>query len=266
MQYEPVKQKLAGGLRHAPARKMFYRMLGLLFLREWYVKREIRKLGWRHRPLGILDAGAGFGQYSYYCLKRFPCAEILALEINSGHVDSGNDFAGKIRAGRLKFKKQDITTLSGTRIFDLILSVDVLEHIENDSDLLERFSRALTKNGRLIVSTPSVYRRHTDDGVFVGEHFREGYSEEDIRQKFEKAGLQVDRLVYSYGRCGDLSWRMGIRNTLRIYGIRGPLKVLAPLYLLVMLPVVLPLMAVDFMRMNRKGTGIVIVGSLWNKP
>ena len=83
VEYDPVKKRLADLIRgHALLRRWFFAGLGVVFLREWYVKRAIRKLPLsRKDALAILDAGAGFGQYSYYCAKRFPRAEILALDI-----------------------------------------------------------------------------------------------------------------------------------------------------------------------------------------
>ena len=241
-------------------RKSLYKVLGLVFLREWYVKRAIRHLGLeKNKALDILDAGSGFGQYSYYCAKRYPEANVLGLEINADHVADGNRFVKKSGMERLRFQEADITTIRFKDRFDLILAIDVLEHIEHDGDLLKRFFRALKPRGSLIVSTPTVYRKHLKDGKFVDEHFREGYSDEEVRQKFGETGFFLDKILYGYGFWGDLSWRLSIRNTMKLmeYGFWG--KLLAFFYLPFVFPVTLIFMVLDFWWPNKRGTGFIIV-------
>lgn len=261
MEYEPLKQQLRRWIgRSVLLRKLFYRLQGLLFLREWYVKRMIRHLPLENdTALNILDAGTGFGQYTYYCIRHYPAPDVLGIEINPDHVTAGNGFAEKIKSDRLRFEQGDITALAYRNEFDLILCVDLLEHIRDDRDLLQRFCSALKPGGCLIISTPSVYRKHQEDGQFVGEHFREGYSEDEIRKKLEEAGFRIDTLIYAYGFWGDLSWRMGIRNSMKLlgYGLVG--KCLAPLYMLLVLPLALAFMVLDYWWPNRRGTGFIVL-------
>ena len=64
MEYDPIKQSLGKAFNSTPAlRRLFYKLLDLLLLRTWHVKKEIRE--WsrgRKGPANILDAGMGFGQ------------------------------------------------------------------------------------------------------------------------------------------------------------------------------------------------------------
>jgi hypothetical protein len=72
MHYDPIKDTLGGLVRRSPLlRKLFYRALGAMFLREWYVKRKIKILYRAGVPADIFDAGSGFGQYSYFMAKKF---------------------------------------------------------------------------------------------------------------------------------------------------------------------------------------------------
>jgi len=243
-------------------RKIFYKGLGTLFLREWYVKRAIREL-----PLGkkseivILDAGSGFGQYSYYCVQRLKKAHVLGLDIDPDHVADGNRFAQSLGLDRLEFREKDLATLAYQDRFELILSIDVLEHIQDDETLLYHLFQALKPGGHLIVSTPTAYRKHREDGEFVGEHFRVGYSEEMIIQKFGLVGFRLDRMIYSYGVWGDLAWRWGIRNTMRLMGHGFLGKGSAFFYLILLFPLIFSLMIIDYWWPNKRGTGIVIVAS-----
>ena len=79
MQYDPIKRSLGKFFNSAPILRIsFYKMLDLLFLRAWYVNNELRKLAAeKNGPINILDAGSGYGQYSYRMAKLFPKAQIL---------------------------------------------------------------------------------------------------------------------------------------------------------------------------------------------
>ncbi len=263
MEYEPLKKQLRRLVsKSVILRKGLYRILGVMFLREWYVKQAIRRLDIDNKEnLDILDAGAGFGQYSYFCSSRFHNAHILGLEIEPEHVRDGNVFTEKADIHNLRFQEGDLTELADQNRFDLILCVDVLEHIEDDQRLLKVFTDALKSGGYLVISTPSLYRKHAEDGDFVGEHYREGYSEEDMTGKLETAGLNLEELIYGYGFWGDLSWRLGIRNTMKLAGHGFPGKFLGLIYLTLMMPLVLSLMGMDFIWKNNRGTGMVVVAT-----
>src|SRR3990172_556852 len=103
MKYDPIKKVLGDIVReNVFLRKLFYKLLGLMFLREWHVKRELRSLlGDRVAPQQIYDAGCGFGQYSYYCASRFPHSTLYAVDIKSEQVQDCTRFfrnAGLINA------------------------------------------------------------------------------------------------------------------------------------------------------------------------
>ena len=81
MHYDPIKNTIGSLVRKSPfLRKLFYFGLGMMFLREWYVKRRIKQLYLNNPPNDILDAGSGFGQYSYFMAKRFPNAKIISVD------------------------------------------------------------------------------------------------------------------------------------------------------------------------------------------
>ena len=55
----------------------------------------------------------------------------------------------------MSFQTCDLTTLTDINCYDLILSVDVMEHIEEDVIVFQNFYRSLKENGILLISTPS---------------------------------------------------------------------------------------------------------------
>lgn len=241
-------------------RKFFYRVTGIVFLREWYIKRKVLTIfPDKNSVKDILDAGSGFGQYCYYCRRKFPEAEILGIDINKNYIDECNQFAGKAGIEGLKFRKQDLTAINYKNRFDLILSVDVLEHIKDDVRLLYLLKIAVKPGGFIIISTPTIYRKHKKDGMFVDEHEREGYAEEDIMRKLKNSGFSNIDITYTYGIFGDLSWRLGIRNFMKLSESGSAGKIFAFLYFIVIFPLVFLLMVMDYYLPNKTGTGFVIV-------
>jgi SAM-dependent methyltransferase len=257
MEYDPVKKSVGRLARRPLIRRLGYFLADIVFLRAWYVKAAIRKLG-LSGELEILDAGSGFGQYSTSMAHRFPRGKILGLEIDPVHVDDSNRYVQAIGLDNCRFERADLNRLDFENRFDLVLSVDVLEHIPDDRGLLIRFCKALKPGGFLVVSTPTVYRKHGQDASFVAEHARDGYSNEDILDKFGGAGFRIREIRYGYGFWGDLSWRMGIRNVMRWMSGSRITKAFALLYAVLVWPIVFVLMVLDFFWRNRRGTGVVV--------
>ncbi len=158
LEYKPIKKREAHMMRRSGIiRKLFYLITGIVFLREWYIKRAVTKIYLDKKYFDeILDAGSGFGQYCYFCKKRFPEAEILGIDINQNYVDDCNYFVKKAGIKRVRFEKSDLTTIDYSDKFDLILSIDVLEHIKDDIRLLSLFNRAVKPEGFVIISTPTL--------------------------------------------------------------------------------------------------------------
>ena len=89
MQYDPIKRSLGRVFNTTPGlRILFYRLLDLLLLRSWHIRRELRALKQEgFRPGDIADAGSGFGQYVHYLSRNYPEARITGLAIKQEQVD-----------------------------------------------------------------------------------------------------------------------------------------------------------------------------------
>src|SRR4051794_35688793 len=98
MHYDPIKRSLGNVFNRSPfLRKVFYNLLDLLLLRSWHIHKEI-KLWLKTAPTNatILDAGAGYGQYSYYLSNMKPDWNILAVDVKQEQVEDCNRFFSQI--------------------------------------------------------------------------------------------------------------------------------------------------------------------------
>jgi SAM-dependent methyltransferase len=265
MQYDPIKRTFGNIVSKNPLlRILFYKLLGIAFLREWYVKSQLRnELGKYDKPFMVYDAGSGFGQYSYYIAKNFPLATVYGIDLKEEQVKDCNEFFARAGLSRCSFAVEDLTQITHTDKFDAILSVDVMEHIPDDVKVFHNFFRALKKNGLLFINTPSNLGGsdvHSDNGhSFVEEHARNGYGAEEIRSKLESAGFEVEKVRFIYGVWGTAAWRLGIKYPLLMLNISKLFLIVIPFYYLILAPIILPMMWLDFVKSNKTGTGLNVL-------
>jgi len=268
MYYDPIKDRLGAFFGAHPVRqKVFYALLHTLFLRSWYVRRELRALTRSlpvSMPLDVLDAGTGFGQYAYYIAREIPNSRVLAVDIKPDYLEHAGRFISRTPLkGRLEFEEQDLTVLDLDRRFDLIVSVDVMEHIEDDRRVFRNFARVLKTGGHVIINTPSD-QGGSDAGAdaetgFIDEHVRPGYSMDELHAKLREAGLVPVRARYTYGTYGSAAWRLLIKRPMQLLALTRAAYLLLPFYYAAALPLGMILHAIDVRSENETGTGLIVV-------
>ncbi len=263
MHYDPVKNVFASLIKKYPfLRIAFYKLLDLFFLRSWYVRRELTKLrkAFGAKTVEVYDAGAGFGQYSYFMSKKLIPANILSIDIKEDWIKDAEEFFTKINTQNVKFKIENLLQISHENKFDLIVCVDVMEHIGDDVTVFQNFYRALKTGGYLLINSPSLFGGsdvHSDeDESFIGEHARVGYSKEELESKLHTLGFKTHKSQYTYGFWGDKSWRLGIKFPMMLLNISKIFFVVLPIYYLITFPFTFVMMMMDYYSNNKIGSGI----------
>lgn len=262
--YDPVKDRFAKIIRKSRVlRTLFYMLLDLFFLRSWYVRRLLKKYATPIDEQGswtMLDAGSGFGQYDRFILNQFANAKVRAVDVKAGYLeDCEYYFRGDIERGRISFRRQDLLELVDGSAFDFAICVDVLEHIEEDLQVMKNIYRTLKKGGYFLMHSPSVYSEEDagEEDSFVDEHARTGYAREDIRRKLESAGFTPVDVAYTYGSKGHLAWELLIKYPMLWLTKIGLWALpLMAIYYVLTLPVSLVLMWLDLHDRNERGAGI----------
>ncbi|MFN8459426.1 MAG: class I SAM-dependent methyltransferase, partial [Anaerolineae bacterium] len=76
--------------------------------------------------------------------------------------------------------------------FDVILALDLIEHLENDNQALQSLVNLLKPQGSLLIFTPAFqFLWGLQDEV--SHHYRR-YTAGELRQKVERAGLSITKL------------------------------------------------------------------------
>jgi SAM-dependent methyltransferase len=139
------------------------------------------------RPWRLLDVGCGDGLF-FERLGRF--GEVEGLEPDASLVTDPR-WRGRIRLGALGPE----TDLSEAR-YDVVLMLDVLEHIADDLGALRSVRRALRPGGLLVLTVPSLgwlWSRHD----VINEHHRR-YEPRGLRRVLEGAGFRVEGVRYFF--------------------------------------------------------------------
>jgi SAM-dependent methyltransferase len=265
MQYEPVKNILGKIFsRSTVLRRAFYFLVDLLLLRTWHVRKKLNKIAadFPGRAV-ILDAGCGLGQYSWRMSRMNRNWEIRGADINEGQIEECREFFGKMGLGdRTDFRVLDLTALDETSIYDLILSVDVMEHIGDDARVFGNFFNALKKGGYLLISTPSDMGgsdvHGEDEHSFIDEHVRDGYGMDDIRGKLQDAGFCDIEIKYTYGKPGSISWRLSMKYPIMMLNASYLFFIILPFYYIIFFPVSVILNIFDVNMIHRTGTGLLV--------
>jgi len=157
---------------------------------HWYYQSKAKAMT---RLLGqanistILDVGAGSGFFSKYLLANSTAKEAWCVDI------SYDDNSDAVEAGKPIHFKRSIDVVDA----DLVLLMDVLEHVDADVDLLRDYINKVPSGALFLISVPAFKFLWSGHDVFL-EH-RRRYTLSQIEDVAWRAGLTVKRGTYYFG-------------------------------------------------------------------
>ncbi len=265
MQYDPIKKSLGKLFNKTPfLRIIFYKLLDILLLRTWHVKKEIRKWSKNHKgKQRILDAGSGFGQYTFFMSGINKQWTVEAVDVKEEQIADCNAFFSRIGRDNVVFAIADLTTYNRPDTFNMILSVDVMEHIEEDEQVFRNFYKALTPEGILLISTPSDQggsdvHDHGEEASFIDEHVRDGYNIDEIQEKLKRAGFKKISARFDYGKPGQIGWRLSMKYPILMLNTSRLFFILLPFYYILTFPFALIFNWMDLALQHKTGTGLIV--------
>jgi SAM-dependent methyltransferase len=144
-----------------------------------------------------LDFGAGLGTFS-------DSLDIPAAQVHCVEPDAT---ARETLAGKGHMPHASIAELADASV-DYVFTLNVLEHIEDDSAAIKEIYRVVKPGGRLLVYVPAFMVLYTSMDSHVGHHRR--YRMTGLRRLVEGAGFRVERKSYidSLGFFATLAYRL----------------------------------------------------------
>ena len=165
-------------------------ILGADIGRHWYYRAKAAAL---HsavaslHPRHILDIGAGSGFFSRHLLERTDAA--AALCVDTGYPADRDD---SCRGKPVRFRRT-----TGATDCDLVLMMDVLEHVDDDCGLVADYAAKVSAGAHFLVTVPAFRFLWSGHDVFL-EHKRR-YRLGEIEAVLRAAGLQIVRGSYYFG-------------------------------------------------------------------
>ncbi|MGI8731568.1 MAG: class I SAM-dependent methyltransferase [Solirubrobacteraceae bacterium] len=159
-------------------------------------------------PTRILDAGCGEGRILEAMARRWPRARILGVDEDVGVLDR----ARALVAGHPRVEVR-CGLVGGPTLgehFDLIVCVDVMEHIRDDAAAFSWLATHLAPRGTLVLHVPASPQRHVlrsiDRAIAAeveageGPHVREGYEPDRCRALLQAANLEPRSVGFTFHR------------------------------------------------------------------
>jgi SAM-dependent methyltransferase len=206
--------------------------------------------------LKVLDVGGGSG----WLLNIVRIASSRVKETHEVDIDDGAR-ARAVAAGHI-FHHCKVEEFSCDDSFDLILMLNLIEHVSDPAGVLRAMGRLLSPKGLILIKTPNVrtidcyiFRNHNWGGFHCPRHFVL-FNRQSIMDLGERCGLRTVKVAYTQGApqwaCSILGW----------LGLKGWLDISAqhPLYKHPLYPVACALAAgFDFVRMPLMPTAQMFV-------
>jgi len=161
-------------------------------LLRWYALKGILRYEIRDASV-ILDIGGYDGEISYRLKNIFPNLKITVVDIDKSGLKLAREKGlNTLYAQALELPIKDNQV-------NVVLCLDLIEHVKEDSRLIKEISRVLKKDGKVILTTPM------RDGVsfpFLSKqkietinkswgHVRKGYSLKELEELFKNDNLMI---------------------------------------------------------------------------
>lgn len=157
-------------------------------VREQILVKKIRQaLEGRAPHARILDVGCGAGLF-FDALEPF--GQVEGIEPDLLMIEQSGRWRARIHPGELD------ASFEPGHLFELILLLDVLEHVHRPDRVLRRATDFLTPDGRLIATVPAfdwLWTSHDD----LNHHLKR-YTASELRALMESAGLAVIETRYLF--------------------------------------------------------------------
>lgn len=115
----------------------------------------LKKILDKYEKLKILDYGCGVGTISLYLASRGH--NVIGLDVSKNAIKAAKTNAKKLKLKNVKFFLADkINRNKMKKMFDLVLMIEVIEHVPDDKKVIKEVSSYLKKDGYLILTTPSI--------------------------------------------------------------------------------------------------------------
>lgn len=150
------------------------------------IKRFIRKFVLPKDPMMVLDVGCGGGEL-LSSLRGY--GKLFGLEPS---IQGATQSRTKTKAKIIRGKAEELPFKEG--LFDILISLDVIEHLNDDNRVLRNFHHILNNQGIVALTVPAFKFLWSPRDILL-EHKRR-YTAAGLKLQLEKCGFKIIRCSY----------------------------------------------------------------------
>jgi len=155
----------------------------------------------------VLDIGCAQGQYAIRIAKKYPSSKVKGVDIREEQLNVGRLVRRKLGLKNLTFERRDICDGSTNEKHDLVLLLQVIEHLKDDRMALKEIRKLASSGGHLIITAPNSESPIMDwcsRYVTMHGHYREGYALEELAQMIRSAHFNINEIRPLSGNIGQI--------------------------------------------------------------
>lgn len=154
-------------------------------------------------PNIILDVGAGSGFFSKFLLRCTTAKSAYCIDI--GYPE---DYRDKY-AGKTIFFARAIDRIEA----DLILMMDVLEHVDDDLEMLQNYVQKAPQGAKFLITVPAFEFMWSNHDIFL-DHKRR-YTLNQLKKVVNNSGLKINYLSYYFSIIFPIAFIVRMLSKLR---------------------------------------------------
>ena len=136
----------------------------------------------------VLDVGAGSGFFSKYLLAHTEAAGAICVDPYYPQDSSDTIANGK----SIRYHRG-----CGVIDVDLVLMMDVLEHVDDDVALIREYMGKVKEHTYFLITVPAFSFLWSQHDVFLGHKRR--YTLSQLQNSVSQAGLRIEKCTYFFG-------------------------------------------------------------------
>ena len=194
-------------------------ILGAQIDRHWYYRSKATAVCQYINRLclnGILDVGAGSGFFTKHLLTHSSAQRGLCVDTGYTH-DADETYGGKALQYRRSCDSVDA---------NLVLLMDVLEHVKDDRDLLAQYVEKVPSGAHFMITVPAFQWLWSNHDIFLEHHRR--YDIARLESVVSKAGLEIHRSSYYFASVFPIAAALRVVKSLPFTGKHPPRSELRP--------------------------------------
>lgn len=149
------------------------------------------------KKFNIIDLGAGSGFFSNELYKNYAQFINNICLVDTGYTDKEIILSRHTQSEKIKEIPLNIS-------HSLVIMMDVLEHVEDDLDLLIQIKRVSSGKNYFFITVPAFQGLWSSHDVYLGHHRR--YEIVDLQRLLASANFNITDIYYIYGGMYPLVW------------------------------------------------------------